>query len=59
MIFLFICFCILLLAFVILIIEIIVDKKVRVENSARIWRYIEMSIDYRRYFLHNDFMEHK
>lgn len=53
-----ICLSILSLASVVLIIEIIVDKKVRAKNSARYWRYIEMSIDPYRHFLNNDLAYH-
>lgn len=50
------CSCILLFASLILYIEKFVDKKVRANNSARFWRYIEMGIDADRHFLLNDLM---
>lgn len=54
---LFICTGMLVFALSFFIIEIIVDKKVREEISARFWRYIEMSIDPYRYFLLNDVLQ--
>lgn len=48
------CLCLFSIAALILLIEFIVDKKVRTEKSARFWRYIEMSIDSRRYLWLND-----
>lgn len=54
---LFICAGMLLFGLSILVIEIIVDTKVREENSAQFWFYIQMIIDPYRYFLLNDVLQ--
>lgn len=47
-------FFILIFAFLVLILEKVVKKKVQIQNANQMWRYIEMAIDPYRHFLLSD-----